>query len=260
MRIRSAATPVRRVTLPFGQRTISSFSRVALPEPEVDARILGREVAAPGLDLADESAAVGEHRRHDRAGRERARLTSSQWPERAGVAEQDQLAADRVDRDVHAPVVVVVRRGDPAAVDERRAIEPGGAPTRRRTGRRPGSRAPAPARASFFTFVTGIAPLARTRSCRPLLARSTHETPQPVSFSPTAARTLRCAFGERRAVRRPEGGVTLAARVGHEQVGPAVAAVVLRGDPHAGVGIGDAAARAPRSTKWKPSGPPGSLT
>ena len=38
--------------------------------------------------------------------------------------------------------------------------------------------------------------------------------------------------------------MALAAGVGHEQVGPAVAAVVLGGDPHAGVGIGDSPARA----------------
>ena len=42
----------------------------------------------------------------------------------AGTAQQDQLAADRVDRQVHVAVVVEVRRGQPAPVRPRQPIEP----------------------------------------------------------------------------------------------------------------------------------------
>ena len=55
--------------------------------------------------------AVGQHGGHDRAGREPRQTHLEPVARRAGVVQQDQLAADRVDRDVDAPVVVVVGGG-----------------------------------------------------------------------------------------------------------------------------------------------------
>ena len=82
------------------------------PEPEVDARILGREIAASGLHFPYEPAPVGEHRRDLRAGREARELHFEPVHARTRVVQQHEPSADRVDRDVHAPVVVVVRRRD----------------------------------------------------------------------------------------------------------------------------------------------------
>ena len=94
---------------------------------------------------------------------------------------------------------------------------------------------------SCFRFVTGIAPLAITRSGYASLFRSTHESPQPtVLRSPSAVLKTDSRVQERGAVpggRRAclEGRVRLAARVRDEQVGAAVAVVVAGRDAHAGV-------------------------
>ena len=55
-RIRSAATFWSRVSLPSGERTISSATLRRGAEAEVGAGILGGEVAAPGVELAHEPA------------------------------------------------------------------------------------------------------------------------------------------------------------------------------------------------------------
>ena len=79
--------------------------------------ILGREVAAAGVDLLHEAAAVRQHSRDDRAGREAGERDLEPVALGARVAEQHQLAADRVDGEVDAPVVVEVGRSETTTVD-----------------------------------------------------------------------------------------------------------------------------------------------
>ncbi len=78
-RIRSAATLRSRVSLPSGERTISSATCRGA-EAEVGARILGGEVAAPGVELAHEPAAAGQHGGDLVPGAKPFGFTSSQWP------------------------------------------------------------------------------------------------------------------------------------------------------------------------------------
>ena len=86
-----------------------------------------------------------------------------------------------------------------------------------------------------------MAPFAKTRSSRPSLSRSAHEAPQPASVVSRA-----CANRGRASAKADPGAVALedavelAMRVGHEEVGPPVAARVCGGDAHAGVLVGDA--------------------
>ena len=175
-------------------------------------------------------------------GANRARLTSSQWPVAPGVAEQDQLAADRVDGDVHAAVVVVVGRGDATPVDERPgAVEADELRSRRRTVRSAFSSTWIGA-ASLARFVTGIAPFASTRSSLP----SFDEVDPGVA--PAGVRSCRTAGAktdrhvrERRSLRSrwkaawpwPREFVT-------KRSGRPSPRVVLGGDAHAGVRVGDA--------------------
>ena len=130
--IRSAATFARRSHAAVREpdrRALDDARRVA--EAEVHAGILGREVAAARVHLADELRPSGSDSGDDGAGREVRSRTSSQWPARRSVLEQDQPSADRVDRDVEVAVVVVVGGSEPAAVHARRLLEPDAPPDRR---------------------------------------------------------------------------------------------------------------------------------
>ena len=90
----------------------------------MDARVLGREVAAPRQDFPYEPAPVRKDRSHPRAGRQPAELHLEPVPCAAGVVQEHESAADRVDGDVDAPVVVVVRGRDAPSVHERDPVEP----------------------------------------------------------------------------------------------------------------------------------------
>ena len=72
------------------------------------AGILRREVAAARVHLLDEPASVRQHHGDDGARCEATEVHAEPVALRARVVEQDQLAADRVDRDVDAAVVVEV--------------------------------------------------------------------------------------------------------------------------------------------------------
>ena len=86
-------------------------------------RILGGEVAAAGVQLLHEAAAVGEDGGDDRPGANGPSSTSSQLPFAPRLAEQQELSVDRVDRDVDVPVVVEVGRGEAPADDARRVVQ-----------------------------------------------------------------------------------------------------------------------------------------
>ncbi len=90
----------------------------------MDARVLGGEVAAPGVQLLHEPASVGKLGGHDRAGRERRERHLEPVAALPGIAQEDEPAPDRADREVHRPVVVVVSRRQPASVHARPAVRP----------------------------------------------------------------------------------------------------------------------------------------
>ena len=149
---------------------------------------------------------------------------------RGSALQQLQPAADRVDRDVEPAVVVVVRDGETATDDARQSD---GAD--RRTGIRELPGVPCAERfsstwigwASRARFVTGMAPLASTRSGSPSRSRSAHDVPQPVNDWPKAAAkpgrpsaNVEPFFTGGRPV---EHRVLLAARVADEKIGQPVA-------------------------------------
>ena len=86
-------------------------------QPEVDARILGREVAAARAHVARQPGAVGQDDRHDRAGGEARERDVDPVAARLRRLQQDELPADRVDRDLLAAVVPRVRDREPAPVE-----------------------------------------------------------------------------------------------------------------------------------------------
>src|SRR5262249_46474058 len=90
-----------------------------LPESELDARVLRGEVAAPGVHLTHDPAALREDRRDDRAGRELRERDLEPVSVSAVVAKEGERTADRVDGDVRRSVVVEVRDGQAATVHAR---------------------------------------------------------------------------------------------------------------------------------------------
>ncbi len=135
---------------------------------------------------------------------------------RAARTEEDELPADRVDRDLHPAVVAGVGGGDAAPV-QAQAGDRARRPVRRI--RRAGA-STFTGSASRARLVTGIAPAARTRSGVPELARSTNEAPQPAKPVPSAGSKLGRAFANVAGPRAAERRRRLSARVRHEQVGP----------------------------------------
>jgi len=102
-----------------------------------------------------------------------------------------------------------------------------------------------------------MSPLATTRSSLPLFRRSTHESPQPANVAPSA----RVKVAPTLAYNGPE--LTYAASVWRRELltnrsgrpSPLMSAAAM---PIPAAESATFAARAV-STKWKPSGPPGSL-
>ena len=90
----------------------------------MNARILGRQIAATRMHFADEPATVGEHDAHDGARSEHGQLHLEPVPARRLVPKQDEPPSDRVDRHVEVSVVVVVGRREAATVDARDSLEP----------------------------------------------------------------------------------------------------------------------------------------
>ena len=229
----------------------------------MDARVLGREVARAGCTSCDELAAV---RRAStvttRAGRERAQLHLEPVAGAAGGAQEHQLAADRVDREVDAAVVVEVGGGDAAAVDAREPVE------RRRgalasTNRcRDASRAPGSARVLRQVRDRDVA--VREHEVEPavVVRGRPRSRPSRSRSSPNAAANVARASTSRspRPRARRNDGVPLAARVRARRSPAARRRSSRCGDAHAGVRVGDAARASRCSTKWKPSGPPGTFT
>ena len=86
-------------------------------------RILGGQVAAPGLHRSLEAPPVGEDDGDDGTGRELRQPDVEPVAAAAGRLQQDELAADRVDRDLHAAVVVDVGGREPASVQQQ-ALRP----------------------------------------------------------------------------------------------------------------------------------------
>ena len=186
------------------------------------------------------------------------RLTSSQWPGRR-CSGAGQLTADRVDGDVHAPVVLVVRRRQPPPVHR----GPGSSPppcSHSRTCRRRGSARPRSGPASWLQVGHGDravceheveAPVARQVDPRVAPARL------PASARGREHRRDVCEAQHR--LPATERRVALPTRVRDEQVGRGVARVVLGRVPIPAFGS-STPRLAPRSTKWKPSGPPLTFT
>ena len=152
--------------------------------------------------------------------------------------QQDQLSADRVDGDVHAPVVVVVGRRDATPVDERPGVEADrwahvGEPAlhvREDLERR-----------SVLRQIRDRDGAVRQDEVEPAVVREVDPGVAPAGCVGSDCRREDGAdVRERRARGRLERGVALAARVRHEEIGAAVAGVVLGGDAHAGVRVGDA--------------------
>ena len=104
---------------------MSSATRVALPETEVDARVLRRQIARARVHFLHEGAAVGEGRGDEGARREARQPHLEPVARRARVPEQEQRAADRVDGDVHATVVVEVGCSEAASVHAQALVEAG---------------------------------------------------------------------------------------------------------------------------------------
>src|SRR5829696_648218 len=212
-------------------------------EAEVNTRILRGEVAAAGLKLTDEPAAVGQNRRHSRAGRERAELHLE--PVAAGAArpQQHQLAPDRVDRDVEIAVVVEVGSREPAAVARlERSRADGRARVRERA---------APAGAAQVLEHLDPLGVAReagdgdgaVREHEVEISVEVEVDPRDAPAGEVLAECLskvRPRVGEGLAGCAPVHRMELPARVRHEQVLAAVAAVIGGGDPHARVRVVDA--------------------
>ena len=194
----------------------------------MNARILRGEVAAAGLRPARRDAPVGSTAVTTAPGANRASSRRASGRSVPLGREQHELAADRVDRDLHAAVVVHVGRGEAASVQ----AQAGWAECFARVADAAvadGARtAPAPRRSA--RFVTGIAPAASTRPGLPEFSRSTHDAPQPAKPLPSAGSTEGRAFANAASRRRETAvrGRRLAARVGDEQ-----ARAVADGDAHA---------------------------
>ena len=119
-------------------------------------------------------------------------------PDGAGVLQQDERPADRVDRDTYTPVVVEVGGGEPAPDDLRqirRVDDAAGIGELTGLALAPRFSSTCVGSVSCFRLVTGMAPLAITRSGYESLFRSTHESPQPtVLRSPRAVLKTDCVF------------------------------------------------------------------
>ena len=95
----------------------SSLTLVALSQAEVDAGILRGEIAGAGVNLTHELPPVRAVLAvTTEPGANPLSFTSSQWPVAPVFRSRISRPADRVDRDVEVPVVVVVGCGQAAAV------------------------------------------------------------------------------------------------------------------------------------------------
>src|SRR5262249_6447173 len=206
-------------------------------ETEVHTRVLGGEVAAAGLDLADEPLPIRKYRGDESTRRELRQAHLEPVPGGAGVVQEDQPAADRVDGDVHAPVVVVVGRRYPAPVDERARLDADG---RAHVGKPALDVRQDLECGGVLLQVRDRYGAVRQHQVERAVAREVDPRSAPAGREADG----RCEDGadirERGAGGRLERGVPLATRVRHADVGPAVAGVGLGSDAHPGVRVGDA--------------------
>ena len=208
-------------------------------EPEVDARVLGREVAAARLNRrARASGRPASVAVTTAPGEKRDSATSSQWP--VGPVGR---------RSTSLPPIVLMatsmRPSLPASAAASAAAVQRAAPRERRSavavrGSCPRSaRAPSPARRPWRGSSPGSRRPRATRSGVPEFARSTNEAPQPAKPVPSAGSKSGRAFANVAVARARNAADGSPRELRHEQVsGP-----FCDGDAHAGVRVGDAPRR-----------------
>ena len=216
-------------------------------EAEVGAGILGGEVTAAGVQLANELPSAGKGDGDLGAGSEGAELDLEPVTRGAGVTQQNQAAVDRVDRHVHVAVVVVVGCGETAAVD---SLAGGEADERAGVGELPRT----PLAGEVLEHLDPLRVLLQVHNRNRAVGEDQVEVAVEVEVGPRHA-PAGVARAERRHEVRPSVGerglplprgraaidrMELSARVRHEQILAPVEAVVAGGDSHAGVGVVDA--------------------
>ena len=208
----------------------------------MDARILRGEVAAAGVHLAHEPPAVRQHGGDPGARSEAAEPHLEPVAGGAAVPEQDQPAADRVDRDVDVAVVVVVGRREPAAVRAPDGVRPDG-------GARVGELAAPPFAGQVLQHLDPLRVLRQVLDRDRAVGEDEIEIAVEIEIDPGHAPAGEVLAERRREVgtrvreggrRAPVRGMQLPARVRHEEVVAPVEAVVRGRDAHARVRVVDA--------------------
>ena len=203
----------------------------------MDALVLGGQVAAARADLLRKALSCPRRHVTTAPGLNRESLHVEPVADRAGRLQQEELAADRVDCDLdrgrrcrRLPPRDRARSRAARRCDTRRDAVLR-APCRRRA-----ERSPSPGPASFFRLVTGIPPVATTRSGRPEFVRSTNESPQPAKSVPSAgSKSGRALENEDAVVLANAADGSWRELVTNRSSGPLFGAV--DGDAHAGVRI-----------------------
>ena len=212
----------------------------------MNSRVLGREIAAAGLQLADEPASVRELGGDGRARVEASQRDLEPVPGRVAVLEQHERAADRADRDVDIAVVVVVGRREAAPHDPRR-ISVDDAAHVLEPQRRPRpqvlehlDRLGVPRQAPDRNRAVG------DHEVRVSVAVEVGPGRAPAGQARTEDRTeVRAAVQQRPAAGAVEDRVLLVTGVRDEKVAPPVPVVVAARDAHPCVRVGHAFRRGP---------------
>ena len=200
----------------------------------MDALVLGGQIAAARADLLRKPC-LAEVDRHHRSGAEPRKPHVEPVADRAGWLQQEELAADRVDRDLDAAVVVDVCRRETAPVhaqprcDARRDAVSGDLLA--------GERSDHLHRAGVLLQARDRDPAGRDHEIRPARVRQVGERVAPAREVGSECRVEVGPRARERGRGRPrERGRRLVARVGDEQV-ERTAFGAVDGDAHAGVRI-----------------------